>query len=283
MNKIFLDTVPSLVDERDFRYSQKRSNLKQSVDLREWDSRVEDQGYVGSCVGNAIANAYELTVRRLYPDKFIELSRLFVYYNSRLFDNSYKLDIGTYIRDGLKSVARYGICSEELWPYVEENFDKQPDPKCYVDGTRRVITKYETLYTLRDVLEVLNDDRPVVIGMNIYDEFMDISSINPVVRLPKETDIAINAHAVVLVGYDLNRNLFLAKNSFGNTWGDNGYFWIPFEYMRTEIFEKWCFDISSQTTFDIDSPIVAPKKIVQRKELVVEISPKGTFLRKFNV
>lgn len=276
MKSIVFDTIPSLEDERDFRYDQKKLSLKQTIDLREWDSSIESQGSVGSCVGNAIANAYELMVRQLYPDKFIELSRLFVYYNSRIFDNSVEDDIGTYIRDGLKSAFRYGMCSEQLWPYLEDNFNKQPTPECYVDASQRVVTRYETLYTLRDMLEVLNDNRPVVIGMNIYEGFMEMNPKTSVLKIPREYTKLIGSHAVVVLGYDLSKQLFLAKNSFGKDWGDNGYFWIPFEYVRTDVFEKWCFDISSQKTIDLDEPInVVKPKPKKHKELIIELSPSG--------
>jgi C1A family cysteine protease len=246
IKNIILDAVPSRPDERDYRYSQKKMELKESVDLRDGDSSIENQGPIGSCVGNAIVSAYELMVRKLYPEKFIDLSRLFVYYNSRLFDDTLKEDSGTYIRDGLKAAARYGICSETLWPYIVDNFDKQPSPECYVDASQRLVTRYEILYTLRDMLEVLNDGMPVVIGMYLYQGFTEMDIIRSVVRLPRENESIVGAHAVVLVGYDLPGQMFLAQNSFGTDWGDNGYFWIPFEYIRTQVFEKWHFDISSQ-------------------------------------
>jgi len=244
--KILLDAKPSMIDERDYHYSQKKNKLKTFVDLREWDSPVDDQLSIGSCVGNAIANAYELMVKKLYPDSFVELSRLFIYYNSRLFDNSYKEDIGTYIRDGIKSVAKYGVCEERLWPYIEEKFDDQPDPECYADASLRLITRYESLYTLRDMLETLDNEQPIVAGITVYEDFMFITRKNPIVELPKNNDKSHGSHAVTLLGYDLSKQLFIAKNSFGQDWGSNGYFYIPFEYIRTESFEKWCFDINTQ-------------------------------------
>lgn len=272
---IFLDVVSSLPDERDYRYAQRKIDLRNSVDLREWDSPVEDQGYVGSCVGNAIANAYELMVLKLYPDRFVNLSRLFIYYNSRLFDNSIKEDIGTYIRDGLKAASKYGVCNEKLWPYIEDKFDDQPTPACYVDAAQRLITRYETLYTLRDMLEVLNDSRPIVVGMYVYDDFISMGQKTSVIKVPNDNESAISAHAVTLVGYDLPNQMFLAKNSFGKDWGDNGYFWITFEYVRTQVFEKWCFDISSQLAIDIDSAMPAPARKQLSNQLAVKIGPEG--------
>jgi C1A family cysteine protease len=271
--------VPSRPDERDYRYSQKKIELKESVDLRDSDSSIENQGSIGSCTGNAIVSAYELMVRKLYPDKFVDLSRLFIYYNGRLFDDTIKEDSGMYIRDGLKSASRYGICSEKLWPYVEENFDKQPSPECYVDASQRIIARYEVLYTLRDMLEVLNNDRPIVVGITVYMEFLKLDSLRSVLKIPAENEPSIATHAVVLVGYDLERQMFLAQNSFGTEWGDNGYFWIPFEYIRTQSFEKWCFDISSQKTIDLDVDIGSLNTKSPVGIIMVEIGPDGVKIK----
>jgi len=39
------------------------------------------------------------------------------------------------------------------------------------------------------------------------------------------------AHAVVIVGYDDEKRLFRFKNSYGKSWGDQGYGYMPYEYL----------------------------------------------------
>lgn len=215
--------------------------------MREWDSPIEEQGHLGSCEGNAITNAYELQVRFLYPDKFVELSRLFVYYNSRLLDNSELEDNGAYLRDGMKAVKKFGICSEKLWPYNIKKFAIKPPNECYADALARTITSYQSLTTIDDVLYALNENKPVVIGVTVYDSFNDVSKSNPIINLPKSTERDTGGgHAMTIVGYDIPKKQFLIKNSYGRNWGDNGYAWLPFEYTEAEDFEKWVFDISNQ-------------------------------------
>lgn len=216
--------------------------------MREWDSAIEDQGDLGSCQGNAITNAYELQVRHLYPDKFVELSRLFVYYNSRLLDNSVMEDEGAYIRDGMKAVQKFGICSEKLWPYDIKKFNVKPSDECYADALARTITSYQSLGTIDEVLQALNNNKPVVIGITVYDSFNLVSKSNPIITSPKSNELDTGGgHAMTIVGYDIPKKQFLVKNSFGKDWGDNGYAWLPFEYAEREGFEKWVFDISNQT------------------------------------
>lgn len=36
------------------------------------------------------------------------------------------------------------------------------------------------------------------------------------------------------------------KNSYGNDWGDNGYGFIPYDYITLYACERWCFEINTQ-------------------------------------
>lgn len=238
---------PSLPDDRDFIYrSDSTEVLRESVDLREWDTIVESQYELGSCGSNALTNAYELCLNRIYPEYFTHLSRLFIYYNTRAVYGEIEKDNGIFLRDGLKSLAKFGVCSEELWPYDIDKFDDLPTDECYRDAKKRVIKKYQKLISIYYITEVLNHDKPVVFGMEIYDSFMDLNERTSTVYLPSRKEKSLGGHAMCMVGYDLKKRLFLAKNSFGTSWGDNGYCWIPFDYIRQEGYDIWTFDIPNQ-------------------------------------
>lgn len=239
---------PSLPDERDYIYrSDSTEVLREYVDLREWDTIVESQGSLGSCSSNALTNAYELTVIRNYPEYFKHLSRLFIYYNARAMYGSISEDNGIYLRDGLKSLEKFGVCSEELWSYDIEKFNTKPSDECYKDAKKRKILKYQKLISIYYITQVLNNNKPVVFGMEIYDSFMDLNERISTVYLPSRKEKSHGSHAMCMVGYDLKKRLFLAKNSFGSSWGDKGYCWIPFDYIRQEGYDIWTFDITNQT------------------------------------
>lgn len=241
-----LNILPSNPDPRDHKFKAKNIKVANEIDLREYDSPVEDQGFLGSCVGNAICNAFELLTRQIYPDKFQELSKLYVYYHSRFFDESIDADNGTYLRDGLKAAKNYGICTEALWPYDTTKFDSQPTPKCYLDAFNRYVTVYETLYTVDEMTEVLNAKKPVVIALEIFDSFLNVTKENPYVPIPNGYGYSMGLHALAVVGYSIPKKQFLIKNSWGTEWGDKGYAWIPFTYIENFTFERWTFDINNQ-------------------------------------
>lgn len=238
------EILPSPEDPRDFKYQAKSTALADKVDLRAWAGLVENQGNLGSCTGSAMSDAYELSVKMKYPDRWTELSKLFVYYNSRVFDDTLEEDQGSYLRDTLKAVKKFGICKEDIWPYEISRFNQQPTPRAYVDAQTRTVTVYENLYNNREMMEVLNSRRPVIIGMTIFSGFDDLDKDNSVVAMPRVTDTSTGNHALCLVGYDLPQKKFLAKNSYGVNWGDSGYCWIPFDYLDLYCFDRWCFDIS---------------------------------------
>jgi hypothetical protein len=95
--------VPDLPDQRDFLYaapSEYQQNIPKSVDLSKKCPPIYDQGQLGSCTANAIAAAIEFEQKK----KFVP-SRLFIYYNERVIENTVASDSGAQIRDGIKSVA----------------------------------------------------------------------------------------------------------------------------------------------------------------------------------
>lgn len=234
-----------LPDWRDRHYNFARiESPRDYVDLRPWASPVEDQLHLGSCVGQAVVGAYELLLNRADRSKFTDLSRLFVYYNARLLDNSVEEDVGAYVRDGIKAVNKYGVCSELTWPYLIERFANAPSIQSYEEARSRIIKKYYRIQNLKDIIDSLNANNPVVTSMNVYDSFYELDAGGKkILPMPTASENVIGGHAVTFVGYNLPKKLFLARNSFGTDWGDQGYFWVPFDYAEQDFMDNWSFDI----------------------------------------
>jgi C1A family cysteine protease len=93
------------------------------------------------------------------------------------------------------------------------------------------------------MLEVLNLSYPIVIGMETYEGFMELDQTNSVVSMPESDSEMLGGHAMTIVGYSLPHQQFLAKNSFGEDWGADGYCWMPFDYVKKYVFERWVFEI----------------------------------------
>lgn len=236
---------PDKYDPRDYRFKFAKTELRPVVDLRRYASPVEDQRHLGSCTGQATVGAYELMLNKLYPDKFVDLSRLFVYFNARLLEGFTTEDSGAFIRDAVKSLFKFGVCTEFTWPYLIEKFATVPNSQSYQEARKRMISQYYKLNSLDEILNGLNTERPVVAGMQVFDSFVELE--NPgiyTVPAPRETENILGGHAITLVGYDTSKEYIIARNSFGESWGDRGYFYIPFNYAKDYFMDCWMFDIN---------------------------------------
>jgi len=228
---------PDLPDFRDHRLKAGSPfltavALPASVDLRAQCSTVENQGQIGSCTGNAIVGALEVLETKA-GGEFIDLSRLFVYWNERNLEGTVNQDAGAYIRDGIKVVASLGVCAETLWPYDETRWDERPGHAAFVEATKHRVTEYARVdQSELQIRSVLASGFPIVFGMSVYDSFMsDAVAATGVVPMPAVTESCQGGHAVLAVGYDDDKQAVRVRNSWGKDWGEDGNFWLPYAYL----------------------------------------------------
>jgi len=224
--------VKDKIDTRDHPYRLTGATQSNIVDLRQYCSSIEDQGKLGSCTGNAIAGAIELLHKR--QNRTLDISRLFIYYYERKFIGTVNYDSGAYIRDGIKACYTYGAPTENLWPYNISKFRMQPHKTAIVDALKRKVTSYQRALDFNQVIDSITSGYPVTIGFNVYSSFdspaVAKTGFMPYPDVNKER--LLGGHAVLLVGYNKDNNIFIARNSWGTRWGDNGYFYMPFEVIQ---------------------------------------------------
>lgn len=229
---------PDPTDNRDKVISFKvvdLNTLPKKVDLREHCSAVENQTTLGSCTANAAAGALEyLEIKDGVEDKnFDNFSRLFIYYNTRKLQHCISDDSGGTLRTTLKTLAEDGACDELLWPYSVEKFKELPTAECYADAARHKITEYSRLESLPDMLACLAAGFPFVFGFIVHASFLgqEVAKTG-VLNLPAPGEASHGGHAVCAVGYDMDAKTVLVRNSWGEKWGQGGYFTMPFDYIN---------------------------------------------------
>jgi C1A family cysteine protease len=208
------------------------TKMPTKVDLTSKMPLVYDQGQLGSCTANAIGAAFEFDqVKEGYKD-FMP-SRLFIYYNERAMEGTIETDSGAMIRDGMKSVAKVGVCGEDTWPYDISQFTEKPPTKAYTEAKKHQALLYKRVIpTLHQLQGALAAGYPIVFGFSVYESFMsaDVAKTGEV-PLPPRNEQMIGGHAVVAVGYDDKIQRFIVRNSWGKSWGKKGYCTMPYGYL----------------------------------------------------
>ncbi|KAJ5701328.1 cysteine proteinase [Penicillium malachiteum] len=82
-----------------------------------------------SCTANAVASAFEFCVQAQRLPEFTP-SSFFIWYNARAkstVEDALKKCVGCSMKNAVQSLdfTRHGVCSEELWPYDIDEYNKK--------------------------------------------------------------------------------------------------------------------------------------------------------------
>lgn len=231
--------LPDLPDQRDHFFAAPApvmAVLPRRIDLRPHCPPVLDQGQLGSCTAHAIANAHRFAQMKQNAAAAFAPSRLFIYYNERVIENTVRSDSGAQLRDGIKSIARQGVCPEDEWPYDIARFASKPTARAYRDALRHQALAYQRLPQVAAQMKgCLASGNPFVFGFSVY-EFFESGEVARTGRMPMPgaQERCLGGHAVLAVGYDDARQTFTVMNSWSTRWGNHGYFHMPYAYIADE-------------------------------------------------
>lgn len=220
---------------------------------------IWDQGTLGSCTAQGIARIIDFAHKKA-TGRFIGPSRLFIYYNERVLENTIEIDSGAQIVDGIRSVASTGACLEEgcalfskrreCWPYEIAKFAVKPPQEAY-----RAAQFYKALrpYKVnnadgRSIRLALSNGLPVVFGSLVYSGIERVTSSNPVLEMPRRGERPSGGHAMTISGHDDVKQLYLIDNSWGTSYGVNGRFYIPYAYIHNPRLTEDAWIIEAVTT-----------------------------------
>ena len=230
--------------------------LPGKVDLRQWCSAIENQGNLGSCSAHAGMGIVEYFENRAFS-KYVDGSRLFLYKTTRDL-MGVSGDSGAWLRNVMGALALCGVPAEKYWPYTDKTPDFDVEPTAFVYA---VADNYEAISyfchdplgqnvapgtVLASVKSYIAAGIPSMFGFFGFPSF-DKSNVKGGIPYPCSGEQAEWGHAIDAIGYDDGLKItntqcnkqttgaLLIRNSWGPSWGDNGYGWLPYDYVLNRI------------------------------------------------
>jgi len=199
------------------------------IDLRSYFRYIPSQENVSCCTASATLLACEYLYARHGDHK--HFSRLFLYYMTRKLQGRVGQK-GAELKETMRALSKYGCCLEVDWPFMANRENREPISRAVDNAKNYMLEEYDTLDSI-NFKEYLNNELPVVVGMNVGRRFLRLAG-----PITEHTYCKIGdnnrysrGHALVIVGYDdtLCGGSWIAANSMGLKWGDRGFAAIPYE------------------------------------------------------
>jgi len=213
------------------------AQLPPKVDLRPFMTSVEDQRQTNSCSANATAGAYEYLMKRHLGEASYDVSRMFMYFNARAAAGEAITDDGAALSDVIQGLQQNGACSEETWPFAEENVNDEPDAQAFDEASEFLVEDVQQIPTELEAWKTsLAMGNPIIFGLKLFGSF-DKQRKPGLVPAPSAAEAqraSHGGHAMLCVGYSDADNVFVVRNSWGAGWGDKGYCYIPYSYVMND-------------------------------------------------
>jgi hypothetical protein len=226
-----LNTRPDTLDFRDKMYVPNLYEVPVRIDLDEYlayQVPILDQGQEGACTGFGLATVanYLLRQRKTVPDPTPVSPRMF-YEMAKRYDEWPGEDYsGSSARGAMKGWHKHGVCQSDCWPYdtKDESKEKLNETRTS-DATRRPLGAYYRV-NHQDLIAMhtaLAEVGVLYATGSVHDGWSHINDDGVIIF----SETVLGGHAFAIVAYD--HRGFWIQNSWGDTWGKNGFALITYD------------------------------------------------------
>ena len=215
----------------------KQVDFPSKFSLKDRVKEVYDQLSLNACSANAAASLLSLSDKGNILKSSI--SRLYLYFTTRWLDKKNMLpveDQGATLKSVFTALSTYHYIDEIKYPYLIEKVDSIPPSKIFEEAitinkcpfvSYRQIT--QTKCSLKYSLYMCQ--LPILCGIMVYSNFMRLTKEDDILTLPAPDDELLGGHAICIVGFDDDNDIFDILNSHGESFGNRGFFRIKSEYL----------------------------------------------------
>jgi len=219
---------------KDYRFEllPQAPTLPEEYEIK-FEGKIKNQGTSSSCVSQAVSY-YAEVLNYLETKSWVSLSPRYLY--SAVWQKPYG---GSYTKDNMAIVCNKGIAPEENVPSYkqgqppDEEFMRQKDDIDIFDDYAALTYVSEKYFTWDNTnidlykQAILRGNGCVAIcwGNNYLWQ-------NARILLPDNRQQLNWLHGVYFVGWNDKKREFKFLNSWGENWGDNGFGYLPYEYIE---------------------------------------------------
>lgn len=230
--------------------------LPARVDLRKWCPEPVMQGNFDTCSVHVVAEMVEYFERRAFGVS-ARPSRRFLFRAAKHLSGTAtgeKELQGVYIRQAIGALKLLGAPHEKYFPYPDvtapaaaDELKADPSAFCYaLAANHKAVTFYRLdprdasgkltirpAQLLHFMKEHLAAKIPMSLEFPLYADAVHGSLKTGFISNPSRKDKPVGSHSIVVAGYDDNKfgGALRILNSWGTTWGREGFGWLPYGYV----------------------------------------------------
>lgn len=264
------DAMPDRIDSRDWFYRPSLRSLPDVVVSCDLIPEVLDQGSEGACTGYALASVINALLRQRDVTRLVSPKML--YEMARRYDEwpgeSYS---GSSARGAMKGWVRHGVATAKTWPHGKQDLsflqaivDKKTERTVAdeAQGTPGGAFFRVSHREIRDMHAALAEVGVLYCTLMVHDgwdspsgESCDVHYVwaenSRTISLPviKRQGRATDGHAVGIVGYTSRG--FIVLNSWGPSWGNNGFALLPYEDFLLHATDVWVAQLGVPIEVDL--------------------------------
>lgn len=184
---------------------------------------VANQGSEGSCVAFAVGYYQESVEYKniLSPEYLFDLTK-----------SDPNTCSGSSVYNTYVFLQSYGTCTWQSLPYTAGGCSITPTDQQIAEAANYRISSYGVVPTTDTtaIKSLINANHPLVISFMVDSYFYNANST---FIWESYSSIIYGRHAVAICGYNDSKHAFKIINSWGTGWGDAGYTWIDYDFLKT--------------------------------------------------